>query len=310
MATQPSSTITKSFQLLALFQERGTLTVNQGAILLGAPRASVHRLLISLEAVGALERTDAGHFQLGLRLLQMGSLAPVRREYDAEARRPLQRLCATTGFPVHLAARDGHHAVLLEALPGTRLQMPTRVGITIPLHSTASGKILLAHAPDEVVDAVLDGPLPRFTRYTIQRGERLRAELAQIRSSGLAYGNEETHYGLVCVAAPIHATPGSVRTAVSLTYPSDARTSAGGYRDELIRTRNEIEAQLCRARRRGARAVPSVSATHFRRATAPPAPAVLHTKTPGAGSRQGMTHSHPLIAAHTQRPGRRDAPNA
>jgi DNA-binding IclR family transcriptional regulator len=249
MATQRSSTIVKSFELLALFERRATLTVGQCAVLTGAPRSSIHRLLLSLELVGALERTDEGHFQLGLRLLKMGSLTPVRRQYDGAARKPLQRLCAETGLPVHLAARDGRQAVLLEALPGTQLEMPTRVGMTIPLHSTASGKVLLAHAPPDVVDDVLGVTLVGFTRYTIREAHRLRAELAEIRASGIAVGNEETHYGVVCIAAPIHDRTGAVRTALSLTYPAAPRKEFHRYRRSLILARNDVEAQLVRSDR-------------------------------------------------------------
>ena len=245
MATKPSTTVMKAFQVLTLFQRRATLTVNQCALLLGAPRASVHRLLVSLEAVGAVERTPEGHFQLGLRLLEIGSFAHLRQQYGEHCRGHLQRLSADTGLPVHLAGRDEEFGVLLEVVPGTRYNIPTRVGLPIPMHSTALGKLLLANAPDQFVEAVAASPLPRFTRYTIDNVDRLTRELDDIRGQGLSYDRQETHYGLICVAAPIRTPAGEVRTAVSLTYPANApKPTASAYRDHLLAVRNHIEDEV------------------------------------------------------------------
>jgi len=50
MATVPSSTVLKAFQVLELFAERPLLGAAEAARMLGVPRASVHRLLVTLKA--------------------------------------------------------------------------------------------------------------------------------------------------------------------------------------------------------------------------------------------------------------------
>ena len=53
------------------------------------------------------------------------------------------------------------------------------VGSRLPMHATGVGKVLLAHAPAEVQDAVL-ADLPRITPYTVTQPGRLRRQLAQV----------------------------------------------------------------------------------------------------------------------------------
>jgi DNA-binding IclR family transcriptional regulator len=76
MATVPSSTVLKAFQVLELFAERPLLGAAEAARMLGVPRASVHRLLVTLKAAGVAESTAHGQYRLGLRLFELGSLAP------------------------------------------------------------------------------------------------------------------------------------------------------------------------------------------------------------------------------------------
>jgi DNA-binding IclR family transcriptional regulator len=74
----------------------------------------------------------------------------------------------------------------------------------VPLHCTASGKLLLALLPKasrERLTAQLG--LARYTESTITDEKRLAAELARIRANRYATDNEEFHAGLVCVAVPV-----------------------------------------------------------------------------------------------------------
>lgn len=242
MATKPATTVLKAFELLELFQYRASLSVGQCASLLGIPRATAHRLLVTLEAAGVVERSDEGHYRLGLRMFELGALAPLRRLYSEQSRLPLQRLSAQTGLPVHLAVREESTGILLEVIPGTRYDMPTRVGFPIPLHSTALGKLLLAYASREVYDRVVEGGLPAFTRHTIRRSDDLARELEAIKAAGVSYDREETHEGFTCVAVPIRLHGYEIRSAVSMSYPADSTADAGKhYLNTLTVARNKVE---------------------------------------------------------------------
>jgi DNA-binding IclR family transcriptional regulator len=84
------------------------------------------------------------------------------------------------------------------------LRMTLSPGSHVPLHCTASGKLLLALLPKAARTRLIAHlALTRYTDTTITDGERLAAELAQIRADGFATDNEEYHAGLVCVAVPV-----------------------------------------------------------------------------------------------------------
>jgi DNA-binding IclR family transcriptional regulator len=90
----------------------------------------------------------------------------------------------------------------------------------MPMHSTAIGKALLAHASPEIRTAVLTGPLPRRTPHTVVAPGLLEQQLDRVLETGLAYEREESTPGLLCVAAPV-LDPGSgaILAAVSVTGP-------------------------------------------------------------------------------------------
>jgi Transcriptional regulator len=62
---------------------------------------------------------------------------------------------------------------------------PQRCGRRLPLHATGVGKILLAYAPQEIVDGVLRSP-ERVTKHTIVDAGRLRREMQAVRERGFA----------------------------------------------------------------------------------------------------------------------------
>ena len=84
---------------------------------------------------------------------------------------------------VHLGVREGAEVVYVAKLGGHRqASSPSRVGGRLPLHATAVGKALLAHADEDIKVSDLTGPLERRTRRTITAPGRLRAQLDKVRA--------------------------------------------------------------------------------------------------------------------------------
>ena len=104
--------------------------------------------------------TENGEYMVGLRLLEVASLAPRGHGLRATALPYMEDLHHATGQHVLLAVRDGHEAILVERLSARRAgRVLYRVGGRMPLHSTGVGLVLLAHAPRQVQDEVLAGSL-------------------------------------------------------------------------------------------------------------------------------------------------------
>lgn len=183
------------------------------------PKATVHRLVAELTRWGMLE-PGAGGVHLGMRLFELGQLAPRQRSLREAALPYLNDLHEATHETVHLAVLEGVAAlevVYLEKLTGRGgPALSSRVGGRMPAYCTAVGKALLAFSPTSTVEAVLDGGLVRRTPYTIVLPALLHRELGDIRRSGVAYEREESTPGVVCVACPVVGPDGRALAAVSI----------------------------------------------------------------------------------------------
>jgi len=117
------------------------------------------------------------------------------------------------------------------------------------LHATAIGKILLAHAPEEVVSELLSQGLHRFTSYTITTQDQLREQLQRVREEGFAYDREERTVGLVSIATAIRDPKGGSPAALSLLAPVEKyRQRLESLKQDLSAAKRTIEANLSRPR--------------------------------------------------------------
>src|SRR5690242_17936652 len=208
----PSAVIDRISLVLDAFDGPGRLTLAQIVRRTGLPRSSAHRMLERLVALRWLRR-DGRDYELGMRLVELGSLALHQDRIHRAAIPLLRDLHRATGLVVHLAVLDGSDVVYLEKI-GDHMAaaIPTRVGGRQPAHCTAVGKAILAdHAnADSMVDLTA-----RKTGYSIANGAQWAAELGRVRAHGIAVEREESLPGFGCVAAPI-GPAGQAVAAVSV----------------------------------------------------------------------------------------------
>lgn len=212
-AETPSAVIDRVSLVLDAFEGPGRLTLAQIVRRTGLPRSSAHRMLERLVALRWLRRSGR-NYQLGIRLVELGSLAVHQDRLHKAALPLLHELHRATGLVVHLAVLDGSDVFYLEKI-GDRMTaaIPTRVGGRQPAHCTAAGKAILAYNDAADVDLLV-----RKTRYSIGTAPQLSAELDKVRAHGVAFEREEALPGFGCVAAPIGA-PGEAVAAVSVCGP-------------------------------------------------------------------------------------------
>lgn len=212
--TTPSAVIDRVSLVLDAFDGPGRLNLAQIVRRTGLPRSSAHRMLERLVALRWLRR-NGRDYELGMRLVELGSLAVHQDRLHSAAIPLLHDLHRATGLVVHLAVLDGSDVMYLEKI-GDRMMaaIPTRVGGRQPAHCAAVGKAILAYNTDaDIVDLST-----RKTRYSISTPAQLRDELAKVRARGVAFDREESITGFGCVAAPIGA-PGEAVAAVSVCGP-------------------------------------------------------------------------------------------
>jgi DNA-binding IclR family transcriptional regulator len=210
----PSAVIDRVSLVLDAFDGPGRLTLAQIVRRTGLPRSSAHRMLERLVALRWLRRSGRD-YELGMRLVELGSLAVHQDRLHRAAIPLLHDLHRATGLVVHLAVLDGSDVVYLEKI-GDRMvaAIPTRVGGRQPAHCAAVGKAMLAYNDEaDVVDLAT-----RKTRYSISTPAQMRDELVKVRARGVAFDREESLAGFGCVAAAIGA-PGDAVAAVSVCGP-------------------------------------------------------------------------------------------
>ena len=181
------------------------------------PLSTVHRLVQELSAWGAVERDENGLFRIGLRLWELGALAPRAQGLRERALPFLEDLSQISKENVQLAVREGTEVVFIERIAGSgAVPVLTRVGGRFALTATGVGLVLLAHAPAEVQEEVLGNPVERYTARTVTDPAQLRRMLADVRTQGFAVSDRQVTIDALSVAAPVQDAHGQVVAAVSL----------------------------------------------------------------------------------------------
>jgi DNA-binding IclR family transcriptional regulator len=205
--------------------EHRSLTLTALARRAGLPLATAHRLVAELTRAGALVRQESGEYVIGRRMWDLGLLAPVEAGLRHAASPFLHDLYGATLATVHLAVRDGTTVLYVERVAGhSSVPVVSQVGSRLPLHATGVGKVLLAHAPEDVRAEVLAG-LTRITPYTVTQPGRLREQLRRVLTDGYATTSEEMSLGACSVAVPIRQA-GDVVASVGIVVPSLRRERA------------------------------------------------------------------------------------
>jgi DNA-binding IclR family transcriptional regulator len=220
-SSSPGTTVTsRALGLLGAFDERHRrLTLTELAARADLPVATAHRLVGELVAWGALTRTSAGDYVVGRRMWDLGLLAPEQTGLRQLASPYLHDLYGATLATVHLAVRDGIEVLYLDRLAGNAsVPVVSTVGSRLPMHATAVGKVLLAHAPATVQEEAF-GRLVRVTPYTVTQPGRLRRQLARVLRDDHATASEEMSLGACSIAVPVRRGS-QVVAALGIVVPS------------------------------------------------------------------------------------------
>ena len=223
------TTVIKGLQVLeSLAADPKVCGVTAVAQRLRITKSNAHRLLKTLAAQGYVASTN-GQYGLTLKLWELGAQVVDRLDVNSVAQQHLQELARLTGETVHLSVLDGPEVVYIAKVDSPQpIRAYSRVGGRAPAHAVATGKVLLAHAPDRLVDGVLLKPAA-YTDATITSAAELAEELSRIRDLGYAVNRGEWREGVWGVAAAIRDSSGEVMAAVGLSGPS------GRFKPENIR---------------------------------------------------------------------------
>ena len=184
----------------------------------GIPKTTVFGLLAPMREEGWVDQNEEGKYRLGIRLFELGTIVSASWSIVPIARPQLQMIALHTGQSAQLSMLDKTEVLLLEnGDPGSSLRIVSEAGDRLPVHSTASGKAMLAFLPPMQAKSILrSAGMPAFTPHTITSMEDMEAALEQVRAQGFAVEDGETRIGLRSVAAPVFDINGTPRYAISV----------------------------------------------------------------------------------------------
>lgn len=184
-------------------------------------KTTAFRLLQALEAEGLVARAADGEaYQLGPELITLAGRAQGAHELRTAARPELLALARATRETATLEVLVGHEALVLdEEMGGYMVGARPTVGARWPAHAASTGKVLLAHLPEDRLEGALRVSWPALTPRTVTAAEALRRALAKVREKGFATAVEELEPGYVAVGAPVRDASGSVVAALSVGGP-------------------------------------------------------------------------------------------
>jgi DNA-binding IclR family transcriptional regulator len=201
--------------------EAPLLGITDIASRVGLHKSSVSRLVATLEEDDLVERDPSTRrIRLGRGLLSLTApLLESVRFVDATLPQ-LSELAQRSGETISLSVWDGSGAVnLKQVLGGKAVKHYATPGSRNPAHATAAGKLLLAFAPDEIIERTLARNLIRFTPRTLCSRTGILAEIATIRRQGYALNEGELALDVGAVAAPARNDKGAVVAAITATVP-------------------------------------------------------------------------------------------
>jgi DNA-binding IclR family transcriptional regulator len=220
---EPVAALRNGIQVLKTFSvAEPVLGVTEIARRIGLSPSTVYRALVTLTDEGLVERDPGSdRYRLSVGIVALAGPLLANLNLRDVARPYLEQLALASRESVNLGVWNRVESINIEQVPGPGvIKHLAPLGRRNPAHASATGKVLLAHAPPQDLQAVLDRGLQRCTERTIVDPAALIEELARVRIDGYALNNEELMPELVALAAPVFDHRGQVIAAVSVSAPS------------------------------------------------------------------------------------------
>lgn len=214
--------LVRAFSILeALRSAEDGMTLTEVAGIAQLPRSTTHRLLATMNALRYVEFDSSNNrWMIGLQAFALGASFMQTRDLGRLGRPIMRSLMIDAGETVNIGigSNDGlSYIAQMRPMHNQSASIPT--GALMPLHTTASGKVLLAFGTDDSLNSYLaaNQELQRETEASLAAPGALAIELDEVRMRGFAVDDQEHRTGLVCVAAPVFDRNGRAKLSLSIS---------------------------------------------------------------------------------------------
>ncbi len=237
------TTVVKGLKVIeALAAGGGQSSLSDIARSCAMTKSNAHRLLKTLEDCGWVRRDPATRgYALTLRLWSLGARALHGMDLRAVAAPHLRRLAEATGESVHLSVLENGEAVYIDRAESAEIvRAYIRVGDRAPAWAVATGRAMLAFAPEPEIAAAL-ARLEAFTPNTPADPAALRRKLAETARTGIAMTFGEWKAGVIGIAAPVMGPDRRPVAGVGIAGP-EARMQRADREAQIAAVRSCAEA--------------------------------------------------------------------
>lgn len=250
---RPVEIALRMMELIGTHQPAG---VTELARLAGLPKSTAQRSLMALHKAGWIEFQDAKHplwILTPRATVAVGGLTNGQRNLRGLAMPVMEELRRATGETIHLSYLHNNSIIIFERLDGIKpVKYFFPYGTIFPLHSSASGKAILARLMPDDLDAYLSQPLAAVTPRTVMSPTKLHAEIKKIQKQGYSVTIGGNVPDVSAVGAAICDQTDRPFAALSVSAPS------GRLTPDLVEKFGPLVADAARRISVGVAALPSL----------------------------------------------------
>ncbi len=189
--------------------------------LVAMPKATVYRILSTLEGRGYLDRTPDGLYRISQKFFSLQRSEAAEQHLTRIAPPIISRLVDGCKETTNLGILDGGEVVVINTVESPQaVRMSSKIGNRRHLHSTSLGKVFLAGMSEKDCLRLLRVKgTPKLTPHTLTTPEAVLAEISRVREQGFAMDDQENEIEGRCIGAPVFGQDGKVFAALSISGP-------------------------------------------------------------------------------------------
>ncbi|WP_428908014.1 IclR family transcriptional regulator [Niallia sp. Krafla_26] len=246
-----SNSLERGLEILTLFNgEEKTLSLAEIAAKLGVSRTVPYRLLYTLQSLGYLRQDEhTKRYELTPKVLELGFSYLSTLKLPEIAQPYLDGIRDELGSSCHISILEGNEVVYVASAPARGIAaINVSIGMRLPAHATANGKLLLAFQKKEKLNHILNQTdLSRYTDQTFTSIADLEQELQLIKNNGYSLSKGELRSGIQSIAAPIFGRGGNILAAINVVATDSTyneKTIEEIVLPKIVKTANKLTSYM------------------------------------------------------------------
>lgn len=239
--------VDRAIQIIdTLFQSDTALGVSDISNYLDLPKATVYRILNTLNKRSIIEKNDDDKYSLGIVFIKYGEKVKSGLDLRTIAVPFIKELSIITGEAVNIGIRNGDSVLTIDSAEGESSVLISKLIPISPLHCSSMGKLFMSYMSNEKVIEYFNVNNVKRTINTIVDYNHFLIEKEKILCNNISFDNEEYEYGLGCISTPIFDCNHVIIAAISVSGPLSRLNIKGISEIELnlLKTANLITEKL------------------------------------------------------------------